>query len=231
MGRCLTVIKLIGIGSIGISSTIAGIASYSALPELKAKVEYAEEGNETGLLKKLVNVVRYSYISFNSISAYMFYLAYSNSNVTGKHPYLIYCIIGSTVGIANYLYGSFKQEKQLLSIKPVEEPKPSKVKKVVKQKKPKSVLEEERSPLDGSVYNDLGKSMNVEEESTSEEEVEVEIEEISEVANDELKMQHLIQKTELETGLSKLTQGYLQSFYIVAVTFGLSVIGFMGDTY
>ncbi|GMM31700.1 hypothetical protein DAMA08_044450 [Martiniozyma asiatica (nom. inval.)] len=132
MGKCLTIVKLSAITSLGLSTAAYGYVSQKL------------ENPAGGIILNLRKCI----FALGSISTYLFYQAYTRSPAWGKHPYLLYAAaaIPIALGTSYGLTDAYKNEQRLVN------DDTTKTEKVVKK-----VTVEEKSELDGSVYGDVGR--------------------------------------------------------------------------
>jgi hypothetical protein len=210
MGKCLTIVKLVGIGSLGVSSGIYLLSSWKYIPKTINNSKTVEQLKQK--ISKFITNLRLSFWSLGSLSTYLLYQAYTRSPSYGKHPYLIYAALTFPIAsIFNYYY-SFNNEQKLIT--DAEE-------KIIYRTEKKIIKdvqnpEEETSPLDNSVYNDLGHQSP----KITEREVDVEVPHLSKV--------ELAEET-YKSILSNLNTHYLYSGIILGTGFILGVIGYVGD--
>ncbi|OWB79438.1 hydrolase activity protein [[Candida] boidinii] len=121
MGKCITIIKLVGTGSVGIASSYLLYNSIDIIKNLIPNINIIQENDKTknsitSKIIKLINSNRLLFTSFSLISLRLFSLAYTHSNKSGKHPYLIYASITIPLSIISYYLNCFKFEQNLLKI-------------------------------------------------------------------------------------------------------------------
>ncbi|GME69878.1 unnamed protein product [[Candida] boidinii] len=117
MGKCITIIKLVGTGSVGIASSYLVYNSIDVIRNLIPNVNILENDNKlTSKITKLVRSSRFIFTSLSLISLRLFTLAYTHSNASGKHPYLIYASVTIPLSIISYYFNCFKFEQNLLKI-------------------------------------------------------------------------------------------------------------------
>lgn len=211
MGKCLTIVKLVGIGSLGITSGSYFLTSFQLIPKIVANTAGDYKSLKEKICKLFVSL-RLSFWSLGSISSYLFYQAYSKSPSYGKHPYLIYAALTFPIALGYNYYYSFNNEQKL--IKNEEE-------KIIYRQEKKTVTEvsnpeEDTSPLDNSSYNDLGNQTP----KLEEKEVEVTVPVVNRV--------ELAEET-YKSILSQISESHLYTGVILGTGFLLSVIGYIGD--
>ncbi|QPG76858.1 hypothetical protein FOA43_004252 [Brettanomyces nanus] len=214
MGKCLTIVKLVGIGSLGIAGANFLYSAKALIPHLLVLDNLRSETTKKQITDLIVKT-RSVFWSLGALATFLFYEAFKCSPPAGKHPYLIYTSLIAPLGLVYNYYWVFDSEARLLESSS-SEPKITykKVKKLVKVKKP---AQAEKSPLDNSVYSDLGNVPVVEEEVEVEEEVPVHQEPTA------------LSNTQTKHELSNLKIGYTYSSFITGFGFILSIIGFIGD--
>lgn len=216
MGKCLTIIKLVGVGSLGLSTaavlfTSATISKYTqASSQEQQKV--VSTGDKSSLLK-LINIAKCTVLGLGSLASYLFYMAFTRAPMYERHPYLIYSALSFPVSLGLWYFTSSGLESQLKS-NTTTQTVIKKQKKIVKELVPSS---DEKSPLDNSTYGDLGEREPVYRD------VEVEVEEPTQVTIE------LDDKSVLQI-LDDLSNGYLY-YPCTALGAGLlfSLIGYLGE--
>lgn len=209
MGKCLTIVKLVGIGSLGISSGAFLVSSLSYVPKAANSLQLGELKVK---VSKLITGLRLGFWGLGSLASYLLYEAYARSPVYGKHPYLIYAALSFPVALAYNYYYAFSDEQKLVKDseeKIIYRTEKKKVEKVVSP-------EEDKSPLDNSVYNDLGNR----DPKVEETEVDVEVPTVSQVELSEPTFKEL---------LSTVSESHLYTGAILGVGFLLGSIGYIGD--
>lgn len=216
MGKCLTIVKLVGIGSLGIAGANYLYSAKALIPKILSLHDLTSTKAKNSITNLIVRA-RSLFWSFGSIASYLFYEAFKCSSPTGRHPYLVYAALIPPLGLLFNYYWVFGSEAKLLeSCSGEPHVTYKKVKKMVKTKKP---VESEKSPLDNSEYSDLGNPPEAEEETEVEEEVPV-----TEPAV-------ILSASETKTELEKLKVGYFYTGMIATFGFALSAIGYWGDQY
>lgn len=211
MGKCLTIVKLVGIGSLGIASGSYILSSLSCVPDILKVANNSFDKLKTDI-SNVITSLRLTFWGLGSLSTYLFYQAYTRSPVYGKHPYLIYAALTFPAALIYNYYFAFNDEQKLLS---------DSEEKII-YKKEKQVVEklvepeEDTSPLDNSVYNDLGSRSPKVEKS----EVEVEVPVVSKVGLSEESYKGL---------LKTVNDGHLYTGIILGIGFLLSAVGYIGD--
>ncbi|VEU19510.1 DEKNAAC100510 [Brettanomyces naardenensis] len=214
MGKCLTIVKLIGVGSLGLSGTNFFYSAEALIPQILKSEDVTSDKSKKQITDLIVRA-RGVFWGLGGLASYLFYQAFKSSPPAGKHPYLIYSALIAPIALLFNYYWVFESEAKLLeSSSPEPKVTYQKVKRTIKRKK---LADSEPSPLDNSVYSDLGKIPEVEEEIEVEEEVPVTEKPIV-LSNEET-------KSELQT----LQKSYLYSGIIVVLGFVLSTIGYVGD--
>lgn len=210
MGKCLTIVKLVGIGSLGLSSSIFLISSYKSVPALLNKSETVTQLKEK--VSSLITKLRLSFWSLGSLATYLFYQAYACSPSYGKHPYLVYSALAFPIALIFNYYYNYSDEQKLIS--DTEETIIYKTEKKIIQEI--QTPEEETSPLDNSVYNDLGSSSP----KVVEKEIDIQVPHVSKIEIDEVSYKSL---------LSSVRRNYLYSGIIMGSGSLLGLIGYAGD--
>lgn len=208
MGKCLTIAKLVGIGSIGISSSTFLLSSLACVPDIIREIKDSKEFEDD--ISKVITTLRLGFWGLGSLSTYLLYEAYVRSPIYGKHPYLLYAAFTFPIALIYNYYFSFNDEQKLLSNSD----------NSVTYKKEKKIVEkvitpeEDTSPLDNSVYNDLGSR----EPKVEKTEVEVNVPIISNLSFDEYK-----------SLLESINQSHLITGLILGAGFLLGCVGYVGD--
>lgn len=121
-GTCITTIKLVGVGSLGLLTGSLALQAVNVIPELIRELNIKLESGYSNL-----NVLKYGkYVNTGllHLGVGCLYLAYNYSPVNEKHPYLIYSILGGIIGFGYTYYQTWNYEK---SIETFEIPKPQNV--------------------------------------------------------------------------------------------------------
>lgn len=210
MGKCLTIVKLVGIGSLGLSSS-AFLYSSWILPKLAENSSVAYSTLKEKVTTH-ITTLRISFWSLGSIASYLFYQAYTRSPSYGKHPYLIYAALSFPIALLYNYFFAFSAEQSLLNNEET---------KIIYHTEKRTVKEveapeQEKSPLDDSVYNDLGNNTP----KVSEKEIEIQVPTESKVELAEVTYKSL---------LANVNENYLYTSGILGVGFVLSIIGYVGD--
>lgn len=209
MGKCLTIAKLIGIGSLGISSGAFLVSSLSCVPKAAKTLQLADLKAK---VSKLITSLRLGFWGLGSLASYLLYQAYARSPAYGKHPYLLYAALAFPIALTYNYYFAFSDEQKLVSDseeKVIYRTEKKVVEKVVSP-------EEDKSPLDNSVYNDLGSR----DPKVEETEIEVEVPTVSKVELSEETFKSL---------LSTVSENHLYTGAILGVGFLLGSVGYIGD--
>ncbi|KAG0684402.1 hypothetical protein C6P40_002913 [Pichia californica] len=210
MGKCLTIVKLVGIGSLGISSGTFLLSSLACVPDIIKEIKDSEQFKQD--ISKVITSLRLGFWSLGSISTYLLYQAYAKSPLYAKHPYLIYAALTFPIALIYNYYFNYSNEQEILTDSRDE----------IIYKKEKKIIEKivepevDTSPLDNSVYNDLGNRSPKIEKS----EIEVEVPVVSKVSlssNEYKSLLNIVNKSHLYTGI------------ILGAGFLLGSIGYIGD--
>lgn len=210
MGKCLTIVKLVGIGSLGLSSSLFLYSSQIQVPEL-LKSSGSPTAEFKNKLTSIITIIRGQFWSLGSIASYLLYQAYTNSPSYGKHPYLIYAALSFPIALAYNYYSTFTNEQKILN-NTEEETTYTTETRVVKETVPQP---EETSNLDNSNYNILGESPKV-----VEKEVQVEVPTVKKIA---------LTEATLNSILPSILESYYNSGAILGAGFLLGLIGYIGD--
>lgn len=211
MGKCLTIVKLVGIGSLGLSTGALLLSSSTCIPGILTKSENVASLKEK--VSKLIVNLRLGFWSLGSLATYLFYQAYTYSPAYGKHPYLIYAAAAFPIALVFNCYFAFAEEQKLINDSE-EQVMYKTEKKTVKELAPS---EEENSPLDNSVYNDLGTQAP----KYLEKEIEVQVPHTVKI--------ELAEET-YKSILSNVSKNYLYSAAIMGTGFLISAVGYIGDS-
>lgn len=206
----MTIVKLVGIGSLGLSSS-AYLYSAWILPKIAENTSITYDSLKEKVTTHITSL-RLSFWSLGSIASYLFYQAYAKSPSYGKHPYLIYAALSFPIALIYNYYFAFTKEQSLLNNEETKIIYHTETKTVKEVEAP----EQEKSPLDNSVYNDLGNNTP----KVSEREVEVQVPTESKV--------ELAEET-FKSLLATVNQSYVYTSGILGAGFILSVIGYVGD--
>lgn len=141
MGRCITLIKVGGILSLGAVSSVLSLSAFYGVSQLQELVQY-DQTTFAGKFQKLVNVTRVALCGFGSLSSWLFFTAFTKSASRGKHPYLVYAALGFPVTLLAYALTAVPREQNTLRIK-------------FSPQKPSKQKTQEVSPLDDSVYGEV----------------------------------------------------------------------------
>lgn len=209
MGTCLTISKLVGIGSLGIPTANYIYSAEVVIPKiLKGDVTSDESKKQ---ITSLIVRARGLFWGAGSLASFLFYESFKCAPPELKHPYLIYSALIVPIGLLYNYYNLYDTEQALVDSsegKPLTEYKT--VKKTVAEP-----AEEESSPLDNSSYGDLGKPQT--KEKVVEEKVPVEV------------PAKVLTADETKAKLLELKKGYLYSGAIVGLGFLLSLVGYLGE--
>ncbi|KAH3664197.1 hypothetical protein OGAPHI_004548 [Ogataea philodendri] len=207
MGTCLKIVKLVGIGSLGLATTSFGFAAYKTVPDIinSLNLSIASSQQLADKFKSLVLRIRVSFGTFGTLASTLFAMAFTRSPVSGKHPYLIYAALGAPLCAAYYGYSVLPLELEIS--------KAPQKREVTKSAPKEPKINDLTSPLDNSVYNDLG---------TDTESVKEEVEEDEQFKELEL-------KSATVANLQSLKIGYTYSSLVSGVAFLLATIGYLGD--
>lgn len=210
MGKCLTIVKLVGIGSLGLSSGAFFLSSKYSIPSIIKSSEAFSETKEK--VTTLISKLRLSFWGLGSLASWLFYQAYTYSPSHGKHPYFIYAALTFPITLAFNYYYTFNNEQKLIK----DEEKRIVYKKEKQIVKKVITPEEENSPLDNSSYNDLG----TREPKVEETQLEIDVPVLEKI--------ELTEDSFLSV-LSTVSQNYLCSGSIMGIGFLLAAIGYAGD--
>lgn len=205
MGKCLTIIKLVGIGSLGIATFAVG----SFIPAFQ---RFQDKKIERKPLIDLTAFVKYIIAGVGSLGSYMFYMAFTRSQAIEQHPYLIYSALTFPIALGVWHF-QIKQKEIEFKSNSIKKTVMKKEKKIVKQLVPVS---DEKSPLDDSYYGDLGNREPIFKD------VEIEID-VPKTISFELDTESLIKLT------NEIKLNYIYCFSIFGTGFLISIIGYLGE--
>lgn len=128
-GTCITTIKLLGVGSLGLLSSSIIYQSLTKLPELIHQFNCQFNTNKDGgthssitlfeqQLYRLKNIIfgnRLINGALTAISTGLFALAFKYSVSNEKHPYLIYAALGAPLSFISLYYNIYSVEEKILS--------------------------------------------------------------------------------------------------------------------
>lgn len=210
MGKCLTIIKLVGIGSLGLSSSLFLYSSQIQVPDL-LKTTGSPTAEFKSKFASIITFIRAQFWSLGAVSSYLLYQAYTYSPSYGKHPYLIYAALSFPIALVYNYFTTFGNEQKVLNNKEEETTYTTET-KIVKETIPQP---EETSNLDNSNYNILGESPKV-----VEKEVQIEVPVVKEIA---------LTEATLNSILPTILENYYNSGAILGAGFLLGLIGYIGD--
>lgn len=149
MGTCITVIKLIGAGSLGIATGTLAFSSYKMLPGL-IQDHSSSISKFQQMVSYTVNFTRLSFITLGSLASSAFFMLFKYSALRGKHPYLIYAAIAFPLSLIPAAYQAYTTNTSFLGLPQLPKlPAPSK---------------SFTSNLDNSMYLDLGRTSSLDDE-------------------------------------------------------------------
>lgn len=205
MGKCLTIVKLVGIGSLGIASFAIG-ASIVGLSRFETRQI------ERKPLVDMMTIIKSTVAGVGSLATYLFYTGFKRARAVEQHPYLIYSALAFPVALGLWYWRIATKETELAS---------NSIKKTVMKKEKKLVKElvppgDEKSPLDNSYYGDLGSRDPVYKE------IEIEIETPTTVVV-ELDDESLLELTK------SIKSEYLKCLLALSTGFFISLVGYIGE--
>lgn len=205
MGKCLTIVKLVGVGSLGIATFAAGGALYALTRFQAGKMDRKP-------LLDLTRYVEYAIAGLGSVASYLFYTAFARAKSYEQHPYLLYAAMAFPVTLGAWYYAVMPHQGELKS-NSVTKTVIKKEKKVVRELVPSS---DEKSPLDDSTYGDLGNSEPIYKQ------VEVEVDVPTTVVVD-------LDSVSLAELTRKLKCGFVYCASALGLGLFISVVGFLGE--
>ncbi|RCK54880.1 hypothetical protein Cantr_04584 [Candida viswanathii] len=259
-GTCITTIKLLGVGSLGLLTSSIIYQSLSNLPELihqfnaqfnSSSIDYfnkkLENLKQNIFNNRLINGV------LAALTTGLFTVAFKYSPVHEKHPYLIYASIGAPLSLIGLYYNNWNYEQKILSKKTVDTTAKAEVEKPGKQP-----VEDDEAAHDGeepeviskvtSADSLLGKSYvhlsdesglstpNSSQPSTpkvqpKEDTEEDHIEKSAEEIAVDKEVENILIKKEIVQDLKNIESGYVLGSYISGVSLLIASIGLFGDYY
>lgn len=118
MGKCITVIKLVGASSLGLLTGSLTYQSLLAIPEMIRRLNHQVSVSSQAAAPVFNNIVRSLACSqvvnavLTAVSTYSFYMAYKYSAPSGKHPYLIYSALGAPLALVSlYVKGIYAERE------------------------------------------------------------------------------------------------------------------------
>lgn len=219
MGKCLTIVKVVGAGSLGICAANYLYSAKLLIPRLLGIADLGSKRSRSQITGMIMRA-RTIFWGLGSVATYLFYEAFKCSSAAGKHPYLVYSAIAAPLGLLFNYYWVYDSEAKLLDSCDESDFVYKTVSKPEKTQKPA----EEKSSLDDSVYSDLGNApeLQTDAKATTEQDVKVQNVKVPRVR---------LSKDQTKTELQNLKIGYFYSGVIIAVGFLISSIGFSGDKY
>lgn len=113
---CITAIKIIGLGSVGLLTSSLSYQSLQQIPKLINELGLSI-GVDSGVKSKincLINGSRLINGILVGLSSLSFWLSYKYSPVNEKHPYLVYAGIGSLLSYGYTYYKALNVENKLI---------------------------------------------------------------------------------------------------------------------
>ncbi|CAI5758990.1 unnamed protein product [Candida verbasci] len=242
-GTCINVIKLIGLGSLGLLTTQLNYEFFNIIPNVINNItnnistttttttnnNYNSNSSTNKSLFTIKNQIINSRIVqgiLNLISTASFITAYNYSSVTEKHPYLIYASIPAS--LIYLIYHNYQIEEKLLqksaksntTTNTTNDIKPIKSKT---QKLSDSVDDFVHLSESGDTTPELTNSES-EDQPTTTNKTKEELEIDQEIENT------LLQK-EINIDLKKIENGYKVGSIISGASFLIATIGLIGDFY
>lgn len=257
-GPCITTIKLLGVGSLGLLTSSIIYQSLSTLPDLIHQFNTQFNSNSIDSFKKNLNTLKKNIFNnrlingiLTTLTSSLFTLAFKYSPINEKHPYLIYASIGAPLSLIGLYYKNWKFEQKILSKKPADSSYIKKVDEKKSQTKKEEQDEEEEEPEVISKVTSadslLGKSyVHVSDESglstpTSSqpstpkvqpiEQKEPEQVNLPEEIEVEKEVENILIKKEIFQDLKKIESGYTLGSYISGISLLIASIGLFGDYY
>ncbi|EGW32752.1 uncharacterized protein SPAPADRAFT_60104 [Spathaspora passalidarum NRRL Y-27907] len=121
-GTCISTIKLLGWGSLGLLTTSLTYQSAYQIPQFITKIKREVTSSstfQTQLKDVVCSIVgsRFVNIALGVLATGLFSLAYEYSPLDEKHPYLLYSAIGAPLTIIGLYARVYKYENRMLSKK------------------------------------------------------------------------------------------------------------------
>ncbi|KAK6882478.1 hypothetical protein K4I79_004689 [Candida tropicalis] len=258
-GTCITTIKLLGVGSLGLLTSSIIYQSLSGLPDLIHQFNAQFNSSSIDFFNKKLDALKKNIFNnrlingvLAALTSGLFTMAFKYSPVHEKHPYLVYASIGAPLSLIGLYYKNWKYEQKILAKKAVDLSSTSN-KAQDKSSKSKSDAadgEEEEAEVISKVESAdslLGKSYvhlsdesglstpNASQPSTPKvqpkEEEQEHVEKSPEEIEVDKEVENILIKKEIVQDLKKIESGYVLSSYISGVSLLIASVGLLGDCY
>ncbi|ODQ82260.1 hypothetical protein BABINDRAFT_158894 [Babjeviella inositovora NRRL Y-12698] len=242
---CIQNIKLIGAASLGLATGVLAFNANRSIPSILttiANTSADKTAAESAYIKKsldcLINTSRATLAVVGSAAGYALVTAFRYSPVSKRHPYLLYSAVGVPLSwIVYFFYDNrgFGAERNISAVLKDQEVKSKAFPPLTKTTPAEKIESEEVSPLDNSVYNDLGvESASLELESiasstTASPATDVPVEDDDN--NIEFEIDQSLLKNVVTLNLNKLQCGYNAVASVLGVSFALASVGVFGEYY
>ncbi|EMG49326.1 ATG33 Autophagy-related protein 33 [Candida maltosa Xu316] len=257
-GTCITTIKFLGVGSLGLLTSSIVYQSITNLPNLiqqfncqfqpSASTSAIELFNQQlSKLKTFIFGNRLINGGLTVLSTALFTLAFKYSPVYEKHPYLIYSALGAPLTLIVLYFKNWNYEATLLSKKPVEL-KTNESKEKVNHNEEEDEEEPEIISKVTSADSLLGRSYvhlsdesgistpnssqpatpKVQPKDDEQQPVEDKTQEELEV---EQEVENILVKKEIVQELKKVESGYIVGSYVSGTSLLIAIVGLFGDYY
>lgn len=116
MGRCITVIKLVGASSLGLLTASLTYQSFQAIPDLIRRLNNQvslSAASATAVINDAVMALACSHVAnvvFATLSSALLATAYRYSPPSQKHPYLLYSAFGAPLALVSLYYKGLRAE-------------------------------------------------------------------------------------------------------------------------
>ncbi|KAF6063970.1 putative integral membrane protein [Candida albicans] len=245
-GTCITTIKLLGVGSLGLLSSSIIYQSLTKLPELIHQFNCQFNTNKDGgthssitlfeqQLYRLKNIIfgnRLINGALTAISTGLFALAFKYSVSNEKHPYLIYAALGAPLSFISLYYNIYSVEEKILS------QQKSKSTSVAKTRTKSKHSESSKSYVHLSDESGISTPNSTtshpstpklephqqeqEQPTPADDDVELEVEQ---------EVENILIKKQVVQNLKKIESGYTIASYVSGISFVIASIGLIGDYY
>lgn len=243
MGTCITVIKLVGAGSLGLLTGNLAFQAYKRIPELIRQLNNQVSISSTAAASVLQAVTQNVYISsaanvvFASLTTYLFSTAYKYSPPSGKHPYLLYCAVGAPLALALYFLGAQSADVKIVKRSCVQKKvvegtlAPSKAPETASEAAPVAPVDSDDSSL-GKSYIRVNDSLSssstpISSAPSSPEQPAADIHPTTSAIEQEV--EDALSKKEYILNLEKLQKSYKTALAVSGAAFVVSAIGLSGD--
>ncbi|KAF5209135.1 hypothetical protein E0198_004410 [Clavispora lusitaniae] len=118
MGKCITVVKLVGFSSLGMLTASLTYQSLQSIPELIRRLNnQVSITSAKGVLDSIFTnslVSKAANVSLAGIATALFTMAFKYSPPSGRHPYLVYSALGAPLALAAWAIRGARAECNML---------------------------------------------------------------------------------------------------------------------